>query len=300
MPRGDKDKYTDKQKRKAEHIAEGYEERGASEKTAKARAWATVNKESGGGNKSGSGRGKKDTHVSSSRGGRAHKSGSFEQRSAAARKGWETRRRNGNACPEEEGLSLFFEVARQRRLAEDPAHAFPARFGRRAGRFDVGADHLEAETVVDDVAAVGLREVDRLRRALGRGQLVALGERDRLGRVDLAREQVGGDRVAGRAQIDRQLGELEIPRKIGGRQAGQRSEHVAVEREALVPRKRELDAVIGRAFRQQRLRRIERIDGVLDPAAPLDQFLLEQHVVDVVPRVSLVAAEVPRPLNPHR
>jgi plasmid stabilization system protein ParE len=96
MPRGDKDAYTDKQKRKAEHIAEGYEERGASEKTAKARAWATVNKESGGGNKSGSGRGKKDTHVSSSRGGRAHKSGSPEQRSAAARKGWDTRRRNGN------------------------------------------------------------------------------------------------------------------------------------------------------------------------------------------------------------
>ena len=93
MPRGDKDKYSEKQKRKAEHIAEGYEDRGTPAKVAKSRAWATVNKESGGGNKSGSGRGKKDTHVSSSRGGRAHKSGSFEQRSAAARKGWETRRR---------------------------------------------------------------------------------------------------------------------------------------------------------------------------------------------------------------
>jgi plasmid stabilization system protein ParE len=97
MPRGDKDAYTDKQKRKAAHIAEGYEDRGVPEKTAEARAWATVNKESGGGNKSGSGRGRKDTHVSSSRGGRAHKSGSPEQRSAAARKGWETRRRNGTA-----------------------------------------------------------------------------------------------------------------------------------------------------------------------------------------------------------
>ena len=97
MPQGDKDKYTDTQKRKAEPIAEGYEERGTSEKEAKSRAWATVNKESGGGNKSGSGRGKKDTHVSSSRGGRAHKSGSAEQRSAAARKGWDTRRRHGNA-----------------------------------------------------------------------------------------------------------------------------------------------------------------------------------------------------------
>jgi plasmid stabilization system protein ParE len=97
MPRGDKSAYTDKQKRKAEHIAESYEDRGTPAKQAKARAWATVNKESGGGNKSGSGRGKKDTHVSSSRGGRAHKSGSAEQRSAAARKGWDTRRRNGNA-----------------------------------------------------------------------------------------------------------------------------------------------------------------------------------------------------------
>ena len=97
MPRGDKDSYTDKQKRKAEHIAEGYEDRGVGAKEAKSRAWATVNKESGGGNKSGSGRGRKDTHVSSSRGGRAHKPGSPEQRSAAARKGWDTRRRKGNA-----------------------------------------------------------------------------------------------------------------------------------------------------------------------------------------------------------
>ena len=97
MPRGDKSSYTSKQKRQAAHVEEGYERKGVSKKTAKARAWATVNKESGGGNKSGSGRGKKDTHVSSSRGGRAHKSGSPEQRTAAARKGWDTRRRNGNA-----------------------------------------------------------------------------------------------------------------------------------------------------------------------------------------------------------
>ena len=97
MPQGDKSAYTDKQKRKAQHIEEGYEARGTPKKEAEARAWATVNKESGGGNKSGSGRGKKDTHVSSARGGRAHKSGSPEALSAAARKGWDTRRRNGNA-----------------------------------------------------------------------------------------------------------------------------------------------------------------------------------------------------------
>ena len=95
MPRGDKDKYTDKQKRKAEHIAEGYEDRGVSDKEAKSRAWATVNKESGGGNKSGSGRGKKDTHESSRKGGRkGGSSQSSEKRSAAAKKGWETRRKN--------------------------------------------------------------------------------------------------------------------------------------------------------------------------------------------------------------
>lgn len=58
MPKGDKGAYTDKQKRQAEHIEEGYEDRGVSEKEAERRAWATVNKESGGGKKSGSGRGK--------------------------------------------------------------------------------------------------------------------------------------------------------------------------------------------------------------------------------------------------
>jgi plasmid stabilization system protein ParE len=69
MPRGDKGKYTDKQKRQAEHIAEGYEDRGVSAKEAKSRAWATVNKESGGGEKSGSGRGKGESHESSRKGG---------------------------------------------------------------------------------------------------------------------------------------------------------------------------------------------------------------------------------------
>ncbi len=58
MPQGDKDKYTDKQKRQAEHIEESYRERGTPEDEAEARAWATVNKIDGGGKKSGSGRGK--------------------------------------------------------------------------------------------------------------------------------------------------------------------------------------------------------------------------------------------------
>jgi plasmid stabilization system protein ParE len=98
MPRGDKSKYTDKQKRKAEHIAEGYEDRGAPAKVAKSRAWATVNKESGGGNKSGSGRGVPDTHVSSRKGGKKGGAASANrpasERSASAKKAAATRKRN--------------------------------------------------------------------------------------------------------------------------------------------------------------------------------------------------------------
>mgnify|MGYP003583799644 CR=1 FL=1 len=97
MPRGDKSSYTDKQKRKAEHIEEGYEDRGTPKKEAERRAWATVNKESGGGKKSGSGRGKTEDHAAARKGG--HKGGSSqsaEKRSAAAKKGWETRRKKGS------------------------------------------------------------------------------------------------------------------------------------------------------------------------------------------------------------
>ncbi|HUO13286.1 MAG TPA: plasmid stabilization protein [Caulobacteraceae bacterium] len=93
MPRGDKSSYTDKQKRQAEHIERGYEHRGVGEKEAERRAWATVNKESGGGKKSGSGRGKGESHESSRKGGqKAGSSRSTAGRSAAAKKGWETRR----------------------------------------------------------------------------------------------------------------------------------------------------------------------------------------------------------------
>jgi len=70
MARGSKSKYSGKQKRKAEHIEEGYEKQGTSKKKAERRAWATVNKESGGGKKSGSGRGKKGSKASSRKGGR--------------------------------------------------------------------------------------------------------------------------------------------------------------------------------------------------------------------------------------
>ena len=98
MPQGDKSAYTDKQKRKAEHIEEGYEDRGVSHKEAERRAWATVNKESGGGNKSGSGRGVKDTNVSAKKGGKkggeAAASRPAAERSASAKKAAATRKRN--------------------------------------------------------------------------------------------------------------------------------------------------------------------------------------------------------------
>jgi plasmid stabilization system protein ParE len=61
MPSGDKSKYTDKQKRQAEHIEESYEKQGMSEDEAESRAWATVNKQDGGGKQSGSGRKKPDS-----------------------------------------------------------------------------------------------------------------------------------------------------------------------------------------------------------------------------------------------
>ncbi|RYZ74500.1 MAG: hypothetical protein EOP91_02180 [Lysobacteraceae bacterium] len=56
MPRGDKSDYTDKQKRQAEHIEESEKKQGRSSDAAKRIAWATVNKQDGGGKKSGSGR----------------------------------------------------------------------------------------------------------------------------------------------------------------------------------------------------------------------------------------------------
>jgi plasmid stabilization system protein ParE len=93
MPRGDKSSYSDKQKRQAEHIEEGYQDRGVPEKEAARRAWSTVNAETGGGKKSGSGRGHAENHEPSRKGGRTGGSSqSSSERSRAAKKGWQTRR----------------------------------------------------------------------------------------------------------------------------------------------------------------------------------------------------------------
>src|SRR5438270_13808321 len=97
MPRGDKSKYTDKQKRMAEHIEEGYEERGVPEEEAERRAWATVNKMTGGGKKSGSGRGKAVNKAPAKKGGRKGGAASAARpaaaRSASAKKAARTRAR---------------------------------------------------------------------------------------------------------------------------------------------------------------------------------------------------------------
>jgi hypothetical protein len=94
MPRGDKSAYTDKQKRQAEHIEEGYEKHGVPRKEAERRAWATENAISHGGRQSGSGRGKAENKAPERKGGRSQ---STSERSRAARKGWATRRRNEGA-----------------------------------------------------------------------------------------------------------------------------------------------------------------------------------------------------------
>ena len=101
MPQGDKSAYTDKQKRKAEHIEDGYEKRGVPEQEAERRAWATVNKDDGGGKKSGSGRGAETGNPAAHRGGRLGGKASAERpkadRSAAAKKAAATRRKNAGA-----------------------------------------------------------------------------------------------------------------------------------------------------------------------------------------------------------
>ena len=106
MPQGDKRKYTEKQKRMAEHIEEGYEKRGTPKRVAEARAWATVNKTTGGGKKpGGSGRGKaankspakKGGKIGGKKGGAASASRPAAARSASAKKAAATRKRKAAA-----------------------------------------------------------------------------------------------------------------------------------------------------------------------------------------------------------
>lgn len=102
MPRGDKSKYTDKQERKADHIADSYEARGVPEEEAERRAWATVNKDDGGGkHPGGSGRGKDTGHPAAKKGGRlggkAAAARPAAERSASAKKAAATRKRRAGS-----------------------------------------------------------------------------------------------------------------------------------------------------------------------------------------------------------
>jgi plasmid stabilization system protein ParE len=104
MPRGDKSTYTDKQQRKAEHIEQSYQERGVSADEAEARAWATVNKQTGGGERrGGSGRTKNETAKRADRKDSAH-------RAAQARSGESPN--NGSARSSRSGSSSLSELTR--------------------------------------------------------------------------------------------------------------------------------------------------------------------------------------------
>lgn len=105
MPQGDKSAYTEKQKRTAQRIEESYEDRGVPEKEAARRAWATVNATDHGGKKSGSGRGKPKNPGPSIKGGKIGgkmaAARTPEEKSASAKKGVTTRKRNATAIKRE-------------------------------------------------------------------------------------------------------------------------------------------------------------------------------------------------------
>jgi plasmid stabilization system protein ParE len=113
MPRGDKSKYTPKQKRKAEHIEESYEARGLDPGEAEARAWATVNKQSGGGERAGSGR-----ETSAAQKARARKD-SAPRGGGQARSSGESRAHDGT--PYTAHIRLRFERALHPHGARPPA-----------------------------------------------------------------------------------------------------------------------------------------------------------------------------------
>lgn len=100
MPRGEKSKYTGAQKRQAQHIEEGYKRRGVDEEEAERRAWATVNKTTGGGKAGGSGRGKAVNKEPAKKGGKIGGEASARRpakaRSAAAKKAAQTRKRHAS------------------------------------------------------------------------------------------------------------------------------------------------------------------------------------------------------------
>ena len=127
MPQGDKSKYTEKQKRKAEHIEESYAERGVSEKEAEARAWATVNKQSGGGErKGGSGQKKSDTAKGADRRDSAH-------RAAQSRKGDSPNRGSARARSSRPGSTSLADMTRDELMQKARERDIPGRSKMRKG-----------------------------------------------------------------------------------------------------------------------------------------------------------------------
>ncbi|WP_313518154.1 Rho termination factor N-terminal domain-containing protein [Pseudomonas sp.] len=114
MPRGDKSDYSEKQKRKAEHIEESYEKRGVSTGEAEARAWATVNKQSGGGDKGGSGQRKSETAKRADRKDSAHRAASARQGKPANRGSAQSRSRSGSTSLSDMTRDELMKRARER------------------------------------------------------------------------------------------------------------------------------------------------------------------------------------------
>jgi hypothetical protein len=150
MPRGDKSSYTGKQRRKAEHIEDSYRSRGVPEGEAERRAWATVNKESGGAKKSGSGRGRRETHVASRKGGRlggrASAARPAAQRRQTAKKAAATRKRRSNSRA---FLSSWFstrvEVSAVARIEREARH--PGQCSRIAVRKRAPPSGLRSDSI---------------------------------------------------------------------------------------------------------------------------------------------------------
>lgn len=115
MPRGDKSDYSDKQKRKAEHIEQSYEKRGVSTGEAEARAWATVNKQSGGGEKKGgSGQRKSETAKRADRKDSAHRAASARKGKPANRASAQSRSRSGSTSLTDLTRDELMKRARER------------------------------------------------------------------------------------------------------------------------------------------------------------------------------------------
>ncbi len=223
---------------------------------------------------------------------------------AATGRGRSTRRRPsaGPGVPISTArIGLVPQVRGQSRRRQQPGEDSPPLRGIVAGApLDVGPGHVLAEVVVDDVAAVGVEELHPLRRLRRRVHRVAHQPVGRPRRVHAAVEIAACRLVAGIGQRLGQRQDVVVLVDPGRVETGQRKQRLALEGPPLGVAEGHLDAVVRRALGDQRLRREERVDRELDPAAVPHQVLLEQHVVDVMARVALVTRQIDGPVDEHR